>query len=528
MDLHTDILVIGAGIAGCSAALAAARSGAEVLLITGQRDPLISNTARAQGGIVATGKGDSADLLAKDIEVAGAGICNPAAVRHLAEKGPEMVRRVLVDELGVPFDEGINGELDVTEEGAHSVPRILHAEDLTGLAIIETLLKAVAEESRISFLPNRLAVDLLNLPDHSAHVLDAYRPQCCVGAYVLNFETHEVDTVTAEKTILATGGLGQIYLHTTNPKPARGDGIAMAYRMGARLLNLEYVQFHPTALYHRDAKRFLISESLRGEGGELVDNRGNAFMQKYHERGSLAPRDVVARAIQNEMLQLDHPCVYLDISHKPADWLRERFPNIYRECMKYHIDLTQQPIPVVPAAHYTCGGIQTDLVGKTSIPNLRAVGEVACTGLHGANRLASTSLVEGLLWGWSAGEDSVRSRHGRREGEMTAIPRMRPFVQETEEMDAALIDQDWRTLKYTMWNYVGLNRTPRRLSRAMSILRELQFEILAFYSKARLDDTVIGLRNGITAALAVLFAAQRNHTSRGCHYLGEDHPGKGN
>ena len=519
MEIKTQVLVVGSGIAGCTAALAAARAGAEVLLITGETDPLESNTARAQGGIVLRGPGDTPELLEKDILTAGAGMCNPEAVRYLAKDGPPLVQSLLIQEMGVPFDLDPNGDLDITEEGAHSLPRIVHAEDLTGRAIMQSLLTALKSEPRITLKTGLLAVDLLSLPDHSANRLDLYRPQACAGVYALDIAAGDVLTVTAAQTILATGGLGQIYLHTTNSRVARGDGVAMAYRIGARLLNLEYVQFHPTALFHPDANRFLISESMRGEGAVLVDQAGREFMPKYHPQGSLAPRDVVARAIQNEMLESGAPCVYLNITHKDAAWIRGRFPNIHKTCLQYGVDITAQPIPVVPAAHYACGGVAVDLWGRTTIPNLRAVGEVSCTGLHGANRLASTSLLEGLLWGWNAGIDAARvlNEKGR-----PSIPPMRPFIAETEPVDPALIFQDWRTIKSTMWNYVGLTRTPRRLSRALSILRELQFEILAFYRKARPSDAIIGLRNGITTALAVLFAAQRNPSSCGAHYLQED------
>lgn len=519
MDLQTEVLVIGCGVAGCAAALSAARAGADVLLVTGDSDPLESNTARAQGGIVVYGHGDSPELLEKDILTAGAGLCNPEAVRHLAAQGPPLVQRLLVDELRVPFDHGVNGDLDVTEEGAHSLPRILHAQDLTGRAIMDALLQAVRAEKRIVFQTGLLAVDILSLPDHSENRLDVYRPQTCVGVYALDQKNDKVIRITARQTILATGGLGQLYLHTTNSRIARGDGLALAYRIGARLLNLEYIQFHPTALYHRDANRFLISESMRGEGAVLVDQAGNEFMHKYHPQGSLAPRDVVARAIQNEMLESGSPCVYLDITTRDPQWVRERFPNIYKTCLQYGVDISAQPIPVVPAAHYACGGVAVDLRGNTTIPGLRAVGEVSCTGLHGANRLASTSLLEGLLWGWDAGVDAVRTS---RENVNLKIPPIRPFVPETERVDPALIYQDWRTIKSTMWNYVGLTRTQRRLSRALSILRELQHEILAFYRKARPCDPILGLRNGITAALAIVFAALKNPTSCGAHYIQED------
>jgi len=521
MDRDVDVLVIGSGVAGCAAALSAARAGARVLLATRSSDPTDSSTGHAQGGIVTIGPGDSPELLDRDIAAAGAGMCNPDATRLLAEEGPPLLERLLIEELGVSFDRGVDGDFDVTEEGAHSLPRILHTDDLTGRAIILSLLPAVEREPNITVRNGMVALDLLNVPDHGANHLDIYRTPRCAGAYCLDMASGEVETLSARQTILATGGLGQLYIHTTNPELARGDGVAMAYRAGARLSCLEFVQFHPTALYHRDADSFLISESVRGEGGTLIDHTGRDFMGKYHPRGSLAPRDVVARAIQNEMLESQHRCVYLDITSKDADWLHRRFPNIHATCSRHGIDLAQQPIPVVPAAHYSCGGVATDMVGQTTFEGLRAVGEVACTGLHGANRLASTSLLEGLLWGWRAGEAAASEIKNDSRGDLDP-PAIRPFVPESEPADPALIAQDWLTIRYTMWNYVGLTRTPRRMLRAMSILRELQYEILNFYSRTRPTDSVIGLRNGVTAALAVLFAAQRNHASCGCHYLEED------
>ncbi|MBN1865708.1 L-aspartate oxidase [Candidatus Sumerlaeota bacterium] len=521
MELNADVLVIGCGVAGCAAALAAARQGAHVLVLCGSTDPLESNTAHAQGGIIGPAPGDSPELLAHDILTAGAGLCDPTAVEHLARNAAPLLERLLISELGVSFDRSASGDLDMTEEGAHSLPRILHADDLTGRAIIEPMLEAVRSHPNVTFRAGAVAVDLLSLPARSANRLDIYRPDCCVGAYALDVETDTVMTVTAQQTILATGGLGQLFLHTTNPRVARGDGVAMAYRVGARLLNMEFVQFHPTTLFHRDADSFLISESLRGEGALLLDHKGEEFMKRYHPQGTLAPRDVVARAIQIEMLESGIPCVYLDITHKDPSWVRKRFPHIHKNCLKHGIDIATQRIPVVPAAHYACGGVAVDLLGRTTIPNLRAVGEVSCTGVHGANRLASTSLLEGLLWGWEAGTDAARVVKGEKPGRVQ-IPPIEPFIAEREPADPALVRQDWLTIKYTMWNYVGLTRTPKRLSRAMLILRELQYEVLSFYQRARPTDAVIGLRNGVTAALAILFAAQRNHTSVGCHYLTKD------
>jgi L-aspartate oxidase len=318
----------------------------------------------------------------------------------------------------------------------------------------------------------------------------------------------------AKETILATGGLGRIFLHTTNPPGACGDGVAMAYRVGARCLNMQFVQFHPTTLLVGD-ERFLLSESLRGEGARLVDGRGREFMTEYHPDGSLAPRDIVARGIHQMMHETGSPCAYLDISHKPADWVRRRFPGIDARCREMGLDLTAQPIPVVPAAHYSCGGIAVDLWGRSSLRRLWAAGEVSCTGLHGANRLASTSLLECLVWGTRAGSEAAAAVRERAD---YYLPDIAPWQYETEPMDPALVAQDWLTIRQTMWNYVGLVRSRRRLDRAHQILRELHIEIGRFYARTELSDALISLRNGIQTALAVLLSAMEARESRGCHF----------
>ncbi len=513
--IEADVLVIGTGIAGAIAALTAADGGLDVVVIDRSLDPEQSNTSWAQGGIIYTGAHDSPELLARDIMAAGGGICHPPAVRRVAETGPRLVQEILVDRLGVEFDRTATGEFDVTEEAAHATPRIIHSRDQTGVAIARGLNKALETHRRIRLFRGTTAIDLLTLNHHSTNPLDIYEPITCVGVYAYVQAERRVRRFLGCRTVLASGGLGQLYLHTTNPRGARGDGVAMAYRAGARLLNLEYVQFHPTALYHETAPRFLISESLRGEGARLVRRDGSSFMEQYDPRGSLAPRDVVARAIHEELLSTEEPCVWLDISHKPADWIRDRFPGIHQRCLQYGIDITREPLPVVPAAHYSCGGVAVDLEGRTTLRNLYAVGEVACTGLHGANRLASTSLLEALVFGHAAGQDVIAQLE---KGAAEPKPDIRPWVEETGAVDPALILQDWLTIKYTMWNYVGLVRTEVRLLRAKEILRELQQEIETFYARARLDDELIGLRNGVQAALAVLYAALENRISRGCHY----------
>ena len=514
----TDLLILGSGIAGCAAALVAAEAGLDVTLVT-KAPNLLEHTATAwaQGGIIYRGENDSPELLAADIYRAGAEIGHMPAIRQLAVKGPQYVEEFLINKLKVEFDRNPENILDTTEEGAHSVRRIVHVADLTGKAIEERLVEAVLAKPNVRVVCGATAIDLLTLSHHSERPNDAYEPPTCVGAYVFLQKEGRVETWLAYETLLATGGLGQLFLHTTNPKGARGDGIAMAYRAGARLLNLEYVQFHPTALYHGDGERFLISESVRGEGGVLVRRDGTPFMEKYHPLGSLAPRDVVARAIHTEMLEHQEPCVYLDITMKDPDWIRKRFPNIYAKCLSVGIDMTRQPIPVVPAAHYSCGGVAVDLEGRTSIHRLRAAGEVSCTGVHGANRLASTSLLEGLVWGIESAK-SVAQEIQEKGRQSYYFPPVEPWRYENEPVDPALIYQDWLTIKYTMWNYVGLIRTTKRMKRARSILRELQTEIEYFYERARLSDEIIGLRNGCQAALAVLFAALENRKSYGAHY----------
>ncbi len=515
-DRKTDILVVGCGIAGATAALTAADSGADVILITSAADLDDGNTSYAQGGIVYRGLDDSAELLARDITAAGAGKCHKPAVEFLSECGPPLVNKLLMKKYGVPFDRDLSGRLDLTMEGAHSAHRIVHGADQTGKAIMRSLIKALKNHPRIRIMKRTTAVDILTLSHHSRIPTDVYAPPTCVGIYALLQKNNVVVPILAHETILATGGLGQIFLHTSNPRSSRGDGIALAYRAGARIINLEFVQFHPTTLYMPVGQRFLISEAVRGEGGILKRLCGDRFMDGVHPMGSLAPRDIVARTIHEVMISNEEPCVFLDITHKEADWIRTRFPHIYSTCLANGIDMTCQPIPVVPAAHYSCGGIAVDLQGRTSINRLRAVGEVSCTGVHGANRLASTSLLEGMLWGSEAGRYAAEGiKKNKKE---YYFPPISSWIAERENVDPALIHQDWLTIKYTMWNYVGLSRTNRRLRRARRILRELQSEVEGFYKRSALTDGLIGLRNGVQTALAVLFAAEENRESRGCHF----------
>lgn len=513
-EIKTDVLVVGSGLAGCAAAWAAAERGADVTMITRADHAEQSNTFWAQGGIIYEGKDDSPEKLTHDILLAGAGLSSPEAARLLSREGPRLVKEILIDQLHVEFDRALNEDWHLTAEAAHSLPRILHHKDQTGSAIERVFIKRVAAHPKVKLMPGTTAVDLLTPSHHSEEPRDVYQPLACVGCYVLHQPSGEIFPVLAKETILATGGLGRVYLHTTNPPGAVGGGVAMAARAGARCINMQYVQFHPTTLYHPSG-RFLISESMRGEGARLVDGRGREFMQRFHPDGSLAPRDVAARAIYQLMLESGEPCAYLDISYKPADEVRERFPGIYAHCLELGIDITRQPIPVVPAAHYSCGGIAVDDSGQTNLLRLRAVGEVSCTGLHGANRLASTSLLECLVWGTRAGRAAAE---GVLSGRDYGMPRIIPWRYEHEAVDPALIAQDWLTIQQTMWNYVGLIRSEKRLNRAYEILRELNVEISRFYEKAEVTDSIIGLRNGIQTARVLLVAAKECRQSRGCHY----------
>jgi len=520
-EQRSDVLVIGCGIGGATAAMRLSeREHLQVTVITGTDDPTETATYYAQGGIAYRGPGDSAELLAEDIIRAGDGLNDPQAVAILCEEGRRLLRRLLIEDLEVPFDVRPSGEYELTREAVHSAPRILHVADATGKAIEEGLVAALRERPNVRLLARHTAVDLLTPAHHSRDRRAVYESLSCCGAYVLDQRSETVVTLLATATIVATGGLGQIYLHTTNPAGARGDGLAMAGRAGARVINAEYVQFHPTAFYDRYAPRFLISEALRGEGARLLNEAGEPFMQRYDtEWGDLAPRDVVSRSIHREMLATGDNCVYLDLaSHMAAEKIKERFPNIYERCLTYGVDITREPIPVVPAAHYSCGGIWVDQFGRTSLQDLYAVGEVSCTGVHGANRLASTSLLEALVWGWrAAGEILDRFGQGERKAAWPDIP---GWYDEdlTEAVDPALIVQDMSTIRHIMWNYVGLIRSKKRLERAMDDLANLQKEIDKFYRATKITDGLVGLRHAVEAALTVAQAAWENRESRGSHF----------
>ncbi len=516
--IETDVLIIGCGIAGGSAALQLAAAGQQVTIVTRAPEPTDANTYYAQGGIIYQGENDSPELLAKDILHAGAGYCNPIAVKILSEDGPNLVKQILIDQLGVQFDRAEDGDLSLALEGGHSIPRIVHAADATGKSIEIALMRAIKDQPNITLLSGHTAIDLLTPSHHSLNRLNIYDSQSCVGAYLLDQSTGNVIRCLARYTNLAAGGLGQLFLHNTNPIGARGDGIAMAYRAGARVINLEFVQFHPTTFYHPQAPRFLISEAVRGEGARLVHANGEPFMQNYDaEWKDLAPRDVVSRSIYHEMLTRDVQNVFLDLrSYMSSKHIHEHFPTIYEFCKTYGIDLTRDLVPVVPGAHYSCGGIWVDEWGRSTLDRLYAIGEVSCTGLHGANRLASTSLLEGLVWGNRSAHDIRNHFADRPAPKSSDIPPWQ--VHGSKLPDPALIQQDMNTIKQIMWNYVGLVRTTDRLERALRELRHLETEIERFYRVSILTDELIGLRNAVRTAVIVAMAAWENKSSVGCHY----------
>lgn len=516
------MLIIGSGIAGASAALRLAKnSQRQITVVTRSRDPHESNTRYAQGGIVGRGIDDKPELLEADILEAGAGVSLPAAAHILATEGPALLHEILEKTARVDFDQDAEGHPLFTNEAAHSRRRILHVGDATGKAIMAGLIAALGECPNVTIESNVTAVDLITFPHHSRDPLANYRAITCHGAYMFDRREHTVHRYLATATVLATGGLGRIYRNTTNPPGARGDGLAMANRAGARIANAEYVQFHPTALAVPGAEGFLISEAVRGEGAILLTSEGQPFMEKYSpEWKDLAPRDVVARAIHSEMEKHDQSHVLLDIaSRMPADAIRERFPNIYERCLQAGVDITREPIPVVPAAHYFCGGVLVDEWGQSSIESLYAVGEISCTGVHGANRLASTSLLEGLVWGDRAGRqiEATLQQKPASPAEFANVPSWDESGL-TADADPALIQGDMQNIQNIMWHYVGLVRSAERLSRAIRELRHLWNEIETFYRTTKLDDGLIGLRNAVEVALIVAQASLHNRQSRGCHY----------
>jgi L-aspartate oxidase len=518
---HYPVIVLGTGIAGLTTAFCLASAGIKVLLVTKAADPKDCNTFWAQGGIIYEGEGDSPAKLVEDILRAGAGLSNEEAVRFLAVEGPRVVRELLLKEIHVPFSKSEEGELDLTQEGAHSIPRIIHAGDATGRAIEISLLNRVKSEPNITLATEMTAIDLLTTQHHPIDIQVRYHlDNECVGAYLLNNRTNDVYTIFADYTVLATGGIGQIYLHSTNTRNSIGDGVVMARRAGARIMNAEYVQFHPTALADKKANHFLISEALRGEGARLRNHRGEYFMEKYSpDLKDLAPRDVVARAIVEEMTTNKEEFVFLDLAtfYKGREPIAERFPNIRKACAEMGVDIERDPIPVVPAAHYFCGGILANTSGETTLRRLYAIGETSCTGLHGGNRLASTSLLEGLTWGYYAAV-SIRQKFQEIPNNVVqSIPDWQPPGKQNME-DPALILQDWTTIQHTMWNYVGIVRTYERLKRAVADMRELGNRLTKFYHESTISKPIVELFHGQQMAAIVADAAIRNPVSRGAHF----------
>jgi L-aspartate oxidase len=520
-DIRADVLVIGCGIAGASAALEAAKAGLETVVITKSAEAEESNTLYAQGGIVAFAPDDRPELLKRDILEAGDNVGDPAAVDILVAEGPKLVRETLIEKLKIPFTRSSPEALDLAQEAGHSRRRILHVEDATGRMIEDRFLRALRKHPRVTLLAGRTAVDLLTVPHHSKNPVAYYREPRAIGAYVLDNATGEVGRVFAPFTVLATGGCGAVFLHTSNPPAADGSGYAMALRAGARIGNMEYIQFHPTVFRRENGDGFLISEAVRGEGARLKTRDGRTFMERYSPHRDLAPRDEVARAIYEEMIVTNSNFVLLDLaSYAKVKDIRERFPTIYKTCLEEGVDITKSPIPVVPAAHYCCGGVLADAWGRTSLAGLYAAGEVACTGVHGANRLASTSLLEGLVWGTRAARDIVMRFDDSRPYRASEIHRWyRP--KDEEAIDPALVNQDWLTIRSTMWNYAGIIRTRKRLYRAKSDLEYLSHRIERFYQAARLEPGLIGLRHGILVALMIARAAMANPVSRGAHFIKE-------
>jgi L-aspartate oxidase len=513
-----DVLILGCGIAGASAALAAAKGGLRVAVVTKAANPEESNTFYAQGGIVSLGNHDYPESLKKDIIEAGDGISNPEAVDILAEEAKGLVEGILIGELKIPFSRSAPDKLDYAQEAGHSRRRILHVQDSTGRTIEERFIRALKKHRTITFFTDHTAVDLLTVPHHQKDPIAYYHAPRCVGAYVLDNKAGRVKTIIAPFTILATGGSGAVFLYTSNPKDSIGAGYAMALRAGARIVNMEYIQFHPTSLYNRDAGGFLISETVRGEGARLKTRDGRTFMERYHLKRELAPRDEVTRAIYEEMVNTNSDYVLLDLASYTKVDIKKRFPYIYKTCLDVGIDITKEPIPVVPSAHYSCGGVLVDGWGRSSLQGLFAVGEVSCTGLHGANRLASTSLLEGLVWGTRASRHILSVFDPALPVEPSDIHRWY-YPEKVEEIDPALINQDWLTIRSTMWNYAGIIRTRKRLERAQADLEYLRHRIEQFYKQARMDAKVVELKHGIQVALMITHAALANPVSRGAHFI---------
>lgn len=503
-----DVLIIGSGAAGLSLALRLPDS-AQIAVIA-KRELSEGNTYYAQGGISAVlDVEDSVDSHVKDTLIAGAGLCDEETVRLVVEKGPENIQWLLDEGVDFTRDTPAGSGYHLTREGGHSHRRVIHAADATGQEVESRLESQVKARANIHLFENHNAIDLImgakhGIPDNP-----------CLGAYVLNKQTNSVTTFVSKFTVLATGGASKVYLYTSNPDVSTGDGIAMAWRAGCRVANMEFIQFHPTCLYHPHAKSFLITEALRGEGGQLLLPDGTRFMPSFDERAELAPRDIVARAIDHEMKRIGADCVYLNISHKPADFIRSHFPNIYAKCLEFGIDITKDPIPVVPAAHYTCGGVITDLKARTDVPNLFAIGETSYTGLHGANRMASNSLLECLVYAQQAAQEITTKLPST-----PGLPDVSPWDESrvTDSEEEVVVSHNWNELRHFMWDYVGIVRSNKRLERAKRRINLLRHEIKEYYSNFRVTNDLLELRNLVEVAYLIIHSAQHRKESRGLHF----------
>ena len=513
--LLCDVLIIGSGLAGLTSALKLADH--KKVLIVSKREILDSSSQWAQGGVAAVmSNEDSIESHVKDTEFVGGGLTDPKVANFVASHGKEAIE--WLHDLEVPFSlDETTQQFHLTKEGGHSHRRVVHAKDATGRAIQATLSEQVKAHANITILENHIAVDLIT--EKKSLKVNHIKSNRCLGAYVLNNKTGKVMTVSAQETILAAGGVSKVYLYTTNPDVSTGDGVAMAWRAGCRVANMEFIQFHPTCLYHPKAKSFLISEIVRGEGGLLKLPDGSRFMDEYDARGELASRDIVARAIDFEMKKRGIDCVYLDISHKSPDFIKSHFPTIYARCLELGIDITKEWIPVVPAAHYSCGGVMTNLAGQTDLAHLYAIGETAYTGLHGANRLASNSLLECLVFGDAVAKHILQSKIDTTSFDL-------PHWDESRVTDAdeeILITHTWNELRRFMWNYVGIVRTNKRLSRALHRIHMLRDEVHEFYTNFKVSHNLIELRNLLQVAELIVESAIARHESRGLHFS-RDYP----
>jgi len=508
VKITTEFLVVGSGIAGLSYALKVADHG-RVAVVT-KREISETATNLAQGGIASViSSEDSFASHVRDTMVAGVYLSHEDVVQMVVESGPQAICDLI--NWGVRFTKRADESYDLGREGGHSKRRILHAKDMTGQEIERALVEAVRSHPNITIYEHHIAIDLIT----DAKVGGGGRPQRCLGAHVLDIRKRQVLTLGAQITVLATGGAGKVYLYTCNPDIATGDGVAMAWRAGLEIRNMEFVQFHPTCLYHPEAKSFLISEAVRGEGARLLNGAGKPFMKRYDPRAELAPRDIVARAIDNEMKTRGDQCVYLDITHKGAAFLRRRFPNIFATCKKFGFDMARQPIPVVPAAHYFCGGVAVDIHGRTGMAGLHAAGEVACTGLHGANRLASNSMLEALVCGHAAARDILAT--ARPKARKIKIPAWKTGDAVPSD-EAVVVTHNWNEVRTVMWDYVGIVRTNRRLARALRRIATLRREIRTYYRDYLVTADLLELRNIATVAKLIIQCARLRKESRGLHY----------